>query len=65
MVGRRHLHGYDAVARRFIERRFVVVEIMDMTAVQNRVVMIVGNVRMHGVERHQRKAKSHEGNDHE
>jgi hypothetical protein len=29
------------------------------------VIVIIGDVGMHGIGRHQRKAESHEGNDHE
>ena len=65
MVGRRHLHCDDVVGRRFVERRTVVVKIVNMTAVQYRLVMIIGYVRMHGVERHQRETETQEGNDDE
>ena len=65
VVGRRHLQCDDVVGRRFIERRLVAVEIVNVTAVQHRLVMMVGDVRMHGIERHQREAENHQSRNHE
>lgn len=62
MVRRDHLHGDDVLERRFAWQRLFVLEVMKVPAMDHAVIVILRDVGMHGVERHQRKAESHEGN---
>jgi hypothetical protein len=65
MVRRDHLHVDDVFERRFARERLLVLEVVEMSAMHHTVIVIIRKVGVHGVERHQREAESHEGIDHE